>query len=32
VRLATADGWIEDGPDVRLSRLKALMDDMEGKL
>lgn len=32
VRLATADGWIEDGPEVRLARLKALMDDMEGKL
>lgn len=32
VRLATAEGWIEDGPDVRLARLKALMDDMEGKL
>lgn len=32
VRLATADGWIEDGPDVRLSRLRALMDDMEGRL
>jgi Flagellar biosynthesis/type III secretory pathway protein len=32
VRLATADGWIEDGPDVRLARLKALMDDMEGRL
>lgn len=31
VRLATSDGWIEDGPDVRLSRLKAMMDDMEGK-
>ena len=32
VRLDTAEGWIEDGPDVRLSRLKALLDDMEGKL
>ncbi|MCW2348667.1 MULTISPECIES: flagellar biosynthesis protein [unclassified Sphingobium] len=32
VRLATAEGWIEDGPDVRLARLKALMDDMEGRL
>lgn len=32
VRLETADGWIEDGPDVRLSRLRALLDDMEGKL
>jgi flagellar assembly protein FliH len=32
VRLATSDGWIEDGPDVRLSRLAALLDDMEGRL
>jgi flagellar assembly protein FliH len=32
VKLETTDGWIEDGPDVRLSRLRALMDDMEGKL
>lgn len=32
VRLDTADGSIEDGPDVRLSRLRALLDDMEGKL
>ncbi len=32
VRLATAEGWVEDGPDVRLARLKAMMDDMEGKL
>tara|TARA_R110000782_G_scaffold268393_1_gene364741 strand:+ start:5756 stop:6388 length:633 start_codon:yes stop_codon:yes gene_type:complete len=31
VRLDTADGWIEDGPDVQLSRLKAMLDDMEGK-
>lgn len=31
VRLETADGWVEYGPDVRLSRLRALMDDMEGK-
>lgn len=31
VRLETADGWVEDGPDVRLSRLRALMDDMEGR-
>lgn len=31
VRLATADGWIEDGPDVRLDRLRALLDDMEGR-
>jgi flagellar assembly protein FliH len=32
VRLATAEGWVEDGPDVRLDRLKALMDDMEGRI
>lgn len=32
VRLDTADGWIEDGPEVRLSRLRALLDDMEGRL
>lgn len=32
VRLATADGWVEDGPDVRLARLKSLLDDMEGRL
>lgn len=31
VRLETADGWVEDGPDVRLSRLRALLDDMESK-
>ena len=31
VRLETAAGWVEDGPDVRLSRLRALLDDMEGK-
>ncbi len=31
VRLATSDGWVEDGPDVRLARLKALLDDMEGR-
>lgn len=31
VRLDTADGWIEDGPDVRLARLRALLDDMEGR-
>lgn len=31
VRLDTAEGWIEDGPDVRLSRLKAMLDDMEGR-
>ncbi|HWJ70340.1 MAG TPA: FliH/SctL family protein [Sphingobium sp.] len=32
VRLATAEGWVEDGPDVRLDRLRTLMDDMEGRL
>ena len=31
VRLDTADGWIEDGPDVRLSRLYAMLADMEGR-
>jgi flagellar assembly protein FliH len=31
VRLDTSEGWIEDGPDVQLSRLKAMFDDMEGK-
>ena len=31
VRLETADGWVEDGPDVRLSWLRSLLDDMEGK-
>ena len=31
VRLDTADGWIEDGPDIQLSRLKTMLDDMEGK-
>ncbi|WP_242125219.1 flagellar biosynthesis protein [Sphingobium sp. Sx8-8] len=31
VRLETKDGWVEDGPDVRLSRLRSLLDDMEGK-
>lgn len=31
VRLETADGWVEDGPDVRLSRLREMLDDMEGK-
>lgn len=31
VRLATADGWIEDGPEVQIARLTALLDDMEGK-
>lgn len=32
VRLATSEGWVEDGPDVRLDRLRALMDDMEGRI
>jgi flagellar assembly protein FliH len=31
IRLDTSDGWIEDGPDIQLSRLKAMLDDMEGK-
>lgn len=31
VRLDTADGWIEDGPDVQLARLQAMFDDMEGR-
>ena len=31
VRLQTADGWIEDGPDVQLYRLQAMLDDMEGR-
>lgn len=31
VRLETGDGWVEDGPDVRLARLRALLDEMEGK-
>lgn len=31
VRLDSADGWVEDGPDVRLARLQALLDDMEGR-
>lgn len=31
VRLDTADGWIEDGLDVQLSRLKAMLDTMEGR-
>jgi flagellar assembly protein FliH len=31
VRLETADGWVEDGPDVRLSSLRAMLTDMEGK-
>lgn len=31
VRLDAGDGWIEHGPDVQLSRLKALLDDMEDR-
>lgn len=31
IRLDTVDGWVEDGPDIQLSRLKAILDDMEGK-
>lgn len=31
VRLDAGDGWIEHGPDVQISRLKALLDDMEGQ-
>ncbi|MBB6123780.1 flagellar biosynthesis protein [Sphingobium subterraneum] len=31
IRLDTADGWIEDGPDMQLSRLRAMLDDMEGR-
>lgn len=31
VQIATSDGWVEDGPDVRLARLIALLDDMEGQ-
>lgn len=30
VRLETADGWVEDGPEIRLSRLQGLLDDMTG--
>lgn len=29
VRLDSGEGWIEDGPDVQLSRLKAMLDTME---
>lgn len=32
VKLETAAGWIEDGPDVRLSRLRTVLDDIEGRL
>ena len=31
VRLETSEGWIEDGPDVQLSRLKAMLDTLEGQ-
>jgi flagellar assembly protein FliH len=31
VRLDTSDGWVEDGPDVRLARLHAMLADMEGR-
>lgn len=31
VRLETADGWVEDGPEIRLSRLQGLLDDMTGR-
>lgn len=31
VRLETADGWVEDGPEIRLSRLQSLLDDMTGR-
>ncbi|MCF8707450.1 FliH/SctL family protein [Rhizorhapis sp. SPR117] len=31
VRLETADGWVEDGPEIRLSRLQGLLDDMTGQ-
>lgn len=30
VRLETADGWVEDGPEIRLSRLQSLLDDLTG--
>lgn len=30
VRLDTPEGWIEDGPDVQISRLKTMLDGMEG--
>lgn len=29
VRLDTSEGWIEDGPDVQLSRLRALLNTMD---
>lgn len=31
VRLETADGWVEDGPEIRLSRLQALLDELTGR-
>lgn len=31
VRLETSDGWVEDGPEIRLSRLQSLLDDMTGR-
>ena len=31
VRLATAEGWVEDGPDIRFARLQALLNDLEGR-
>lgn len=31
VCLATADGWVEDGPDIRFARLQALLNDLEGR-
>src|SRR3546814_7947414 len=31
VRLDTSDGWVEDGPEIRLSRLQGLLDAMTGR-
>lgn len=31
VRLETSEGWVEDGPEIRLSRLQSLLDDMTGR-
>ncbi|HKX22090.1 MAG TPA: flagellar biosynthesis protein [Rhizorhapis sp.] len=31
VRLETSDGWVEDGPEIRLSRLQGLLDDVTGR-
>lgn len=31
VRLETTEGWVEDGPEIRLSRLQSLLDDMTGR-